>query len=556
MKSRQAVVELLPGRIDVIVFEGSRQVDARRLPLSTDGDACEWAKTVRRSGVSLQKIVEELKVEGGEARVLYRSPTQSVDLSSFGVRAPNQAIDAAVLSCADSLPYSAMSAVTEAVIVGRDTRGDPRQMHVLVAAEREDIAEAIVHLVEEAGLKFVSATPLDAAVMANFVGSELATKATHQGSLYVGEYTSFFVVSSGGTLLFDRRIDLGLESLASSLTSPLTVRGRGETIELSDEDAQTMLQNHGVPDRDAIVHEELQLTGGQVIPLLQPVLQRFIVELRQSLRFGLSEGDRSNLSIRVTGPGASIPGLTDLIGKELGVETRADDGYSSTTSWTTPGATEGELRDALKDPKVLQQLNLLPKELNQHRRFGRLRRWLWTGAAAALAMIALDGVRQHARLRTARDQAAVYASQIADLEALEQNVARLRSVMEATNALDATIREEVGLRVDLAACLKELSLTTPQQIRLLSMNFARDGSRTGGIVRGFAYLGDEGRGTGLDTFIEQLRDSPLFTSVELGNVTMGAMHERKGERFEATFTIVGMARGLERTADATEETTP
>ena len=59
-----------------------------------------------------------------------------------------------------------------------------------------------------------------------------------------------------------------------------------------------------------LIGEGYGLAGTQVVPLLQPVLQRFIVELRQSLRFGLNDNDRANLSLFITGPGSAVKGLS------------------------------------------------------------------------------------------------------------------------------------------------------------------------------------------------------------------------------------------------------
>jgi len=540
VKTKQVVVELLPGRIDVVVYDGGRRTGFNRLPITPQSDAGEWAKTVRLSGASLRSVVEQMGVSGCPATVLYRSPTQAVDLADFAVRSPGQAVEAATLSCADSLPYSALSAVCEGAIIGRDAGGPTRQMHVVVAAEREDIAEAIVQMIEEAGLKLLSSTPLDAAVMAGFIGAALREKATRQGRLYIGEHTSFFVITNAGSLLFSRRIDLGVASLAHSLTRPIWVPGHDESIELDAATARDILHRHGIPDRDVIVHEPLALPGAKLIPLLQPVLQRFIVELRQSLRFGLNEEDRTDLAIHITGPGSAIPGFVEMIGEELGVA--ATSAAATGDDQASPsGFTAGELADALGDQGLLRRLNLLPREVAWRRRIARLRRWLWTGAAAALVVIGVDGLRYHARVTDARVEADALASRIDDLEALQATGRKLRSALETMNELERTIAEEVGAAVDHRACLQELTRITPGTIRFTAVAFHRLSGQTMGTVTGYAFQRDgETARTDLEAFVQRLRESPLFEDVVLGNVAVGSIGSLKGQRFEATFAAVAV----------------
>jgi Tfp pilus assembly PilM family ATPase/Tfp pilus assembly protein PilN len=543
VKKKKVVLELLPGRIDVVVLDGGRSVDARRLSIDHDDDANEWAKILRRAAVSLRPLVAELKVEGCDATVLYRSPTQAVELQAFAVRSPAQAVEAATMSCTDSLPYSAMSAVVEAAVVGRDASGDAPQTHVIVVAEREDIAEAIMFLVEESGLRLAASTPLDAAVIGSFVDAELSDRSSTRGTLYVGAHASFFTVMKAGRLVFSRRIELGLESLASSLTRSINIAGRPEPVEHDLDGARAMLRKHGIPGRDDVIDEAAGLTGIHVIPLLQPVLQRFMVELRQSLRFGVDESDRENLTVRITGVGAMLKGMAELIGAELGITTERDSAFEHADDWAVPGAEPGERTTALRDRSLVERLNLLPRAVSSHRRAGRLRRWMITGTAAALLVIAGDAVRQHARIDAAQLQADVYAAQLEDLRALEATGAQLTVVLTAKKNLESTIVDEVGSAVSYRSCMHELSRITPKTIRFTSIKFSRGIDGVTGTIIGFAF--DDGTGadeTDLEPFIESLAASPLFANAELGNVQMGTSDARDGQRFTATFEPVAVPR--------------
>ena len=539
MKPRSVAVELLSDRVDLVAYEGAEPAAVRRIPITLDNDPCEWAKTVRQYGATLRAAVGEIKAEGLPAYVLYRSPTQAADLASFQVRSVAQALEAARLSCIDSLPYSEMSAVCEVVAVGRDAPSEERQTHVVAAAERDDVAGAIVRMIEDAGLKYVSATPIDAAIFAAMIPSVMSRRSDLYGCLYLGEHSSVFLVAGQGKLHFGRRIGLGLESLALSLTRPIRSDARAEPIELDLPTARNVLHEHGIPDRGTVVHEEYGLTGGDLIPLMQPVLQRFIVELRQSIRFGLPEEDREGLSIRLTGPGCHVKGVSELIGEELGAEVKSD-ADRPVYDWTRPGSPGGELGDAASDRRMLRRLNLQPHELAVRRRTHRLRRWLWTGAVAALAVIAFDAMRYHFRLDDARHQADALAGQCADLEALRATGERLFGALQTMNELEQLVAKETGPGIDFPACMKELSRLTPDTVRFTNVRFYKGEGKTLATITGYAFVGESGsEQTGLEEFVAALHVSPLFDDVVLGAVQMGEAGDVSGQRFDVTFQGVG-----------------
>ena len=383
MSKNRVILSLLPGRLDVVAYEGKRQCLAERLSMPNDGDTTEWLKAIRQAVGPLLAIVEKANLTGAATTLLYRSPTQSVDLVGLPIRDKSQAIEAARLSLLNSLSYSAVTAVCQASVIGRDAGEETRKTHIMVVAEREDIAQALVDLTENAGLKFHIATPHATPIKSNLAAQVLHNKAINQGVLYVGEHSSYFAVGSQRTLLFFRRINLGFELLANALTRPLRLPGHADLIELDIETARDIIARHGISYEDKPVHESPKITGKQTLPLLQPVIQRCIVELRQSLRFGLQEQHRENLNILVTGLGSSIPGLDKMIAEELGVDTTRDEKYGS-YQHNKPGSDGSELVDALKDPGLLEEVNMLPHDLARRRRTSRLTQWLWTGAIAAV----------------------------------------------------------------------------------------------------------------------------------------------------------------------------
>ncbi len=539
-------IELLYDRMDVAAIKGGRVVVSKRVPIELPTDGLEWIKAVRSCGTALEPIVQELELTGAPTSLLYRSPTQAVDLASFEIRSTSEARTAAILTCSESLPYSASTAVIEAVAVGRDRGGPAPKTHIAVAAERTDAARAMVEMVESAGLEFSSAVPIDVPIMVRILRQVLKHSGPQQGWLHFGEHSSLFVVGGGGAIRFERSIAIGLRTIARSLTHPIRLSGEDETVELDFDSALKILHRHGIPDADEVVHHDPELTRRHIMPLIQPVLQRYIVELRQSIRFGVpDENERKSIAITVTGPGSAIPGLAGLVGWELRLDVKADEKYSG-YDYLLPAATGSELVEAIEDPQVLAHLNFLPSELAGRRQMAHLRRWLWAGAAAALIAIGTDALRISAKIGDARQEAAALVGATAAQEKLAGTRARLIAGIKAMDTLDKTIAETVGGQVRLGAVLQEFSRITPSSVGLTAMQFRREGEVLTGRISGRAVPveGSTNR-TELEPFVELLNLSPLFENIVLSNVEVSPGGPSSGLRFDASFTLVAVAQETE-----------
>jgi hypothetical protein len=273
------------------------------------------------------------------------------------------------------------------------------------------------------------------------------------------------------------------------------------------------------------------------MPQIQPVLQRYVVELRQSLRFGLPENERDAIEITVSGPGSTVPGLSELIAWELKLQMAPDPQYAS-FDYQAPAGQGSELLDAIGDQRLLRCLNLQPEDTASRRHIGHLRRWMWAGAAAALAMVALDAVRLQSRLGDTRREAETLKAAAAEQESLEKTHKKLIAAMGAMGELEQAMFAETGTRADLKAILHELSRLAPDSVRLNSMRFNSEGASMVAKLYGRAAQVDEAGHTELEPFIEALKGSPLFANAVLRNVEVGRVGAEQGQRFEATFQVV------------------
>ncbi|MHC5006217.1 MAG: PilN domain-containing protein [Planctomycetota bacterium] len=297
------------------------------------------------------------------------------------------------------------------------------------------------------------------------------------------------------------------------------------------------MHEHGIPDTDDAVLDSPLLTRAHIMPQIQPVLQRYVVELRQSLRFGLPENERDAIDITVSGPGSTVPGLSELMAWELKLKIAPDPQYAE-FDYRSPAGKGSELLDVMEDRQFLNLLNLQPGDTANRRQIGRMRRWLWSGAAAALVVVAFDAVRMSARLSDTRREQKSLEAAAAELQSLQKTHRTLNAALTAMGEMELVIAEEIGARPDLRAVLHELSRLAPDSVRLNSMRFARENRVMSARLYGRAAHVDEQGRTELNPFIEALQASPIFANAELKNVDVGTAGDGTGQRFEATFDII------------------
>jgi Tfp pilus assembly PilM family ATPase len=532
-RSKEVFIELTPTRLDVLLIEGTRCGGARRIPLSLPGDVNEWLPALDTAARPLAAAVEALGATGARATVLYQSPTHAIDHTSLPLR-PAEAQRAAVQQCLDALPYPDDLAVWATAVVGRDARGAPPPCHVVAVAEREDVLEGVAGLMEQAGLALAIAVPSDAATFARLIWQRLRQRGGQSGWLSIGEHTSFFLVEEEGVLAFARQIGIGLNTMAVSLTRQ--IGGAGECPIPDVATARQILQKHGLPAPDVLVHEGLGLRGSQVIPLLQPVLQRFLVELRQSMRFGLTPDQRQRLNIRLTGPGGGLHGLASLIQEEMTVPVSPAE-HAGDGAWIEAGADATDLVQALENRPILGRLGLEPRRASLKRRTRRLQHCLWAGGAAAVLVVGADTFRYQQAATSLERQRDALEAQATEQETLQATTARLASVVAAIETLERTIEREMSSAPDFAGALHELSLLAPKTIRMDMIRVQRDGERGSGGLGGIALDDPQGRSE-LETFIARLQGSALFADVALESVQMAEARDAEGARFHVSFVPV------------------
>lgn len=535
VKSQTIAIELSPARLEVGVVSRGRIVRCSGMLLDPNEWGRCWSDGLRSLDGRLAELLRGLGVrEGARADVAHRGPDVAAEVYAFPMRG-GQAVSAARMALADAVIYPLDEAAVDGAVIGVDKGGEPRQTHALASADTERGASAVVGWLRRAGLRPGRVVSSDALALACVVREALSggTRAV----VRLGDRGAAIAAGARGRLSFVRQTDVGVQHMVEALTRPLSAGGK--QVRLTREEAAQLLHRVGLPeDEGAVVDEARGLRGADLLPALQPVLQRFLVDLKQSLRFGLDERDAQETAIELRGLGAGVPGLADLIGESTGlrVEARAEGTGEASAG---AGAPDGDLRLMLRSSAA--GASLLPRAERSARMAGAVKRGMLAGAAVGLAVVLLDawgGLGELSAARAAQASAAKAAAQAEELlerqraaEALGAEVARV----------EAAVLSMVGSRADWEAALLELSRLTPESVRLTEVRGEQDGGAPVLRFRGYVASPDAGlaaRET-LTAYFGALAGSPLVESAKLGATQRTELDGAGAMHFDGVVALLG-----------------
>ena len=316
---------------------------------------------------------------------------------------------------------------------------------------------------------------------------------------------------------------MGLDQMIEALTRPIRSGAEGESVELTFKEAAEIGSRFGLPDRDTVVDEARDIRGAHIMPLIQPVLQRLLVELKQTLRFGLKDMATTDLELIVTGPGASWTGIETLLGDSL--ETEFDvDAEARSCDPAVIGGPGSELHLVLSTWSRAQ-ISLTPDTTLTRQATGRFQTGLIVGTILALMLIAGNAVWVRHQLSRSKVQLNEASYRQRQSEAMKQKRDQFMAAQDALKKLKEMITGSVDFSVDFTAVLHELSLVDQPNIDLTVIDaHCKDPSigeinqPIAGSIRLDGYVRGARADIDLHQYVERLKESPMFSSVQLGQI--------------------------------------
>lgn len=541
-RSKEGVLHIGVRRLDLYRHDGSHQTFA----LSSAGD--QWSSVLFEVG----KILQDAAIPRGTGlHVLYRSPTQVVQLTPHGkIQALQDSIEAArlaALNAAGALPDAVVSAASPLYARCATSVDDSSCCIILAAADRVDTIEQLAELLAEHHLRLASLQPVEA-TLASAACRHLSVG---QGfTLHVGMERSVLLAAPHGAPALARFISIGMDDLVDALCKPIHAPVGPPMTSLSPQEAREILLVHGLPARDDAISVRSGLTGAMLLPLIQPILQRMLMEIRQTLRFGLSEQSRSSLKIIVTGPGSAIRGLDATIAEGLEADVQK-------ATCSTDATARADVEHSSVNPSIL---NIEPPSIASRRFLTRVRTSLVAGAVLAIAGLVAESLHVTAQTSVIQQEAQRLTRERDESLRQAERALRAAAVSSRLQEIKSLAHSAVSVQCDWTAVLLAVSEACGEHIRLASVQArsAPPPSEPAGtlMIEGFAFDDDDASspdGAALTRFLADLRDSPLLADVRLGEVQQFTLDTRRASRFNLTLgvravekpTILTEAYGLE-----------
>lgn len=528
-------IELSPEWVAASLMRGEQLEGLAVEPIDAELWERAWSDHLRPLDAALKSCVDQLDASGAHSIVFHYSPEAVAEIFSCPARGA-AAMQAATLALTEQSGVDPAGNPCQIVPIAHDRSGSPKQTHLLMTADRDSTASSIAEWVKRAGLRLDGIAPAEGGHLTWLV-QRLVKIPDNSGRvlMWIGSHRSALAVGGGGRLSLVRRLDIGVETLISALCKTSLTQGDSGIPTLSREDARTIINTIGIPEAKSDVDAARGLRGYHLLPLLQPILQKCIVELKQSIRFGLDEGGRAGAKLSIVGPGAAVPRLGQVLSEQTEIELDpigALDNEQSDLSVALLGLPSG--------------CNLLPLEEARIGSLRRIRRSLWTGGAVAAATaLVLCSVTLHessqasGKLKTMRGTISDLEAVMLERESGNTEIAAIERVLVAGD-------EQLGDAPRYADFLRELTLLTPESVRLGDISYSRTiendkagkTSRNRVELRGTAKANAEGASPDLTTYIQTLSKSPLVASVTLGATERAELDGSEALRFTLTLTLV------------------
>ena len=552
MKDKSVILCLQPNRIMVILTEGGVVAEHRERPVSLDLAEKAFVTSLRALRPEFTDLVKDMDVAGNRCVIYYHSPTSTTQMVSAPTRNVRTGISAASLALSDALPYSVDIAVTSVACVARDLSGNA--IHMLAAADRTEMTVAVASLADDLGVKLNAVVPLDVPIYSSLINSSLKSATENPlGMLYLGWHSSAMSVVHEGKLLLFRILGFSLEQLISTVARSVQSAPGLSDNDLSAELAHDWLLKYGIPEPDQIIDDAHNITGATLRPLMQPILQRLVTEIRQSLRFGVSDEIRGSVKLQLQGTGAILPNLAETLGFELGLKVSIDDQENSTG------------QEVINDPEIQlcihdssqPAINLLPAEIRCSCDADAFRRKLWIGTIAACLLVVLNAFMLHMKITDARETVKPLEATVAQMRELQSKQKSLQAAVRAANIMENTVMHELSVSPPLPALLKAMSLETPDKIRLMNIAFRITEDGPVANVDGYALTTDRSRASEIIRgYVETLKSLPPVKEVVLASVQKTHVDVGDAQQFRLNMYLYPLPAFLSHGKAATVAVTP
>src|SRR5262249_10185037 len=147
------------------------------------------------------------------------------------------------------------------------------------------------------GLSVHGLVPAKGAALALVIREAMSLPETGSHAvLWLVDYFSALAGWHNGRLVFSRAVDFWYWMLADPTYRAAWANGH---INFDRRQSYQLLCKAGIPRRGQPVDAAMRLAAEHVLPFMQPVIQRYAIETKQTLRFGIPESELARTTLRL-----------------------------------------------------------------------------------------------------------------------------------------------------------------------------------------------------------------------------------------------------------------
>lgn len=522
MPAPSLVLLLAPTCLEGAVVRNRRIAATYRVDLGDLNWEDVWAGSFQLLDDPLRQIMRALDVRPrARTFVAYASPTSIVE--AFHVPASGRAArTAAVLSLTETAgePLDRRPIATRTLW----TRPAGPESSVMACTDTDHAVQSIHAWLHRADLRPAGVTPARAVTLGACVRRTLEA-GEPAVTIHLSERTLTIAAAGGGRLSLVRQVALGVETFMDAYARAFRA-ARPDHPPPSRDAILTILLTHGVPSRDTVLDDSGEFRGQHVLPLIQPVIQRLAVEIKQTLRFGLESMDPARCRITLAGLGARIPSLAALIGESV-------DAPIDTVS---EGAAEEESDLALAARFGPGEIALVPRAATESLVSVGIRRGALIGAAAAVAILCSEAGLKLNALAGVSAQRNALVPVLTELEHRAALHERAAATSQALARTEAVLEQAMRLRPDWAHALADVSACSSSTVGLTELGASYERGRPILTLRGFALSPSDATDS-LRPYIAALAGRRSIESVEVGSTRLGQFDGRSARLFTLTLHL-------------------
>jgi len=439
----------------------------------------------------IRRAAEQLGSASNSVEVQCSGPESVAEV--FAIPSVGPAAEAAaMLAIKESVRFDITEHPASCERVWVDAGATPRT-HVLAAAALDEEIEVVRGWVRAAGLRPVSVTVDRVGLIRSTLDDLRDATENDDGFTIVvrlEDQSSVIAGAEGGVLRFVRVINIGTDMLVDAAFRAI----RGAHPEAVWSEARDELFASGV----VLAKQGEGAFDRSVIAAMQPVIQRYLVELKQTLRFSVGQGSRSPRGFHVRGSGGGIPGLAQ----------------------TLCGAMEMDLASLEEGAPRKRERAIRLRTASQ--RAGRsmlvARASILAGGLLAAGWIALGASNANEGLEKVRAELHAMSPRIDRAERTHAATVQARMLEARVWDAEQSLVETAGRRSSIGSLLADLSDLASDRIRLTGVMVSGEPGGVVARIEGVALMEGAVGANAIRAYADTIENLPTVEGVTFGTM--------------------------------------